>query len=409
MEKVRNLMAMALALSLLAGCGGGFTVPKRPTETEQAQESRAPIEVEQVTGAELSLRLLESECAQYPGKNVILSPLSIEMALAMAANGADGEAEEAVKTLLGMEISDMNALLSAYLKKEDGTLSIANSMWFNQNLSGMVGKAFKRVLEENYRAGEGFFAPHSGEDADEINRWVSEKTNGKIDGIIDANSLTENTLALLINALYFNGKWVDPFKEYQVSEGKFHAADGDQDAQLMSERLGVYFESQGFTGFSKPYRDGYEFIGILPDEEGPADLSKLDIEAFLKSETRAYDVDIRLPKFELEYGASLKETLCGLGLQSLFEDGGMNGVLTEAARAEGGSAYISDVVHKTYMKMYEAGTEAAAVTAVIVYARAAMPEEKEVKEVFLDRPFAFLIRDTASGQIIFCGAVNTVE
>lgn len=409
--KRKSVIALALSLSLLAGCGGGMYVPVNPitpapTGTDQPQE---PVVLEKVTPNGLVLRLLEGEYAQHAGENVILSPLSIEMALGMAANGADGQAKEAVETLLGMDANALNTMLGAYLQKEDDTLSIANSMWFNGELNSLVDQGFKDTLTERYQAGEGAFAPYSEADAAAINDWVKGKTREKIDSIVTPDALTDGTLAILVNALYFGGKWVDPFEEWQVSNGKFHAEGGDQDAELMSQRLDTYFESDGFTGFSKPYRDGYQFIGILPAAEGPVDLSALDIDAFLDSETGTYDVDIQIPKFELDYSASLVATLKNLGLGSLFEPGGLNAMLTDGAVAGGSEAHISDVLHKTYMKMYEDGTEAAAVTAVMMKCTSAMPVEKEVKEVFLDRPFAFLIRDVPTGQIIFCGVINSIE
>ena len=168
---------------------------------------------------------------------------------------------------------------------------------------------------------------------------------------------------------------------------------------------GTYFETEWGTGFAKAYQEGYEFIAMLPKAEGPVDLSVLNIDEFLATRTGAYDVHIKLPKFELEYSTSLTDTLTDLGLGSLFDTGAMNGMLTDEALAGGWGAHVSDVIHKTYMKMYEEGTEAAAVTGVIVVAESvAMP--KEMKEVFLDRPFAFLIRDTTSGQVVFCGIIN---
>ncbi len=410
------MIALALSLSLLAGCGGGMYVPVEPVNSvspvgsEQPEASHPPVELEKVTPNGLVLRLLESEYAQHAGENVILSPLSIEMAMAMAANGAEGQAKEAVETLLGMDVTTLNALLGSYMEREDGTLSLANSVWLNKSMEALVNDCFQNTMTERYHAQQGLFTPYSEADAAAINAWVKEKTREKIDSIVTEDILTDDALAILVNALYFGGKWVDPFEEWQVSDGKFHAETGDQDAQLMFQRLGTYFETGGYTGFAKPYRDGYQFIGILPNEEGPVDLTGLDVDAFLDSETYDYDVDIRIPKFELDYSASLVDTLKNLGLGSLFEECGLSGILTDEAKADDYEAHISDVLHKTYMKMYEEGTEAAAVTAVIVECcRAAIPVEKEVKEVFLDRPFAFLIRDTRSGQVIFCGVINSIE
>lgn len=217
--------------------------------------------------------------------------------------------------------------------------------------------------------------------------------------------MEENALAVLINAIYFDGKWTKPF-EAPARSGSFYTPHRLQEAQLMEE---TYFEYGGFTGFSKSYKDGYEFIGILPDELG-LDLTKLDIDEFLSSETEAYDVDVKIPKFELKYANSLKETLTGLGLGSLFESHAMDGMLTGEALELGDTAWVDDVLHKTYMRMYEEGTEAAATTAVMFrYGSTAFANPRECRQVFLDRPFAFLIRDVDSGRVVFCGAVSSME
>ncbi len=411
MKKIRRLLSLGLCLALLAGCAQMY-VPLNPQVSPVPRPTpgeNTPVALEPVTPNGLVCRLLEVEAAAHTGENVILSPLSIEMALAMAANGADGAAREALQTLLGMDAGQLNALLAPYLQKGDKTLSIANTMWFNGGLNDLVAQDFKDTLSAAYAAGEGAFTPGSQQDADAINGWVKEQTRDKIDSIITPDALAADTLALLINALYFDGKWVDPFQDWQVSDGQFHGPSGDMDAKFMEERLSIYFENDWATGFAKDYEEGYEFIGILPRAEGEVDLSGLDLDSLLGSRTGAYDVDICLPKFEVEYAASLRSTLCQLGLGSLFEGGALNGMLTEAARADGSEAHVSDVLHKTYMKMYEEGTEAAAVTAVIVECTsAALPVERQVKQVYLDRPFAFLIRDTQSGQVVFCGVINEV-
>lgn len=409
----KKLLVSVLALALLAGCGGklyapvGILDPKSPENSPKP--SGEPVVLEKVTPNGLVLRLMELEKGKAPEGNVILSPLSIEMALAMASNGGAGEAAEAMETLLGMGPEQLNSLLGPYLLKEDNTLSIANSMWFNESMKGLVKADFQETLRTVYAAGEGTFTPGSQADADAINGWVKEKTHDKIDSIIGKDSLTQDTLALLINALYFNGKWTDPFEAWQVYDETFHAPAGDREAKLMDGWEEDYFETEWGTGFAKAYEDGYEFIGLLPKAQGAVDLLGLNIDEFLASRTGAYDVHIKIPKFELEYATSLVDTLSGLGLGSLFSAGSLNGLLTDEALAGDWEVHVSDVIHKTYMKMYEEGTEAAAVTGIVMEATAAMPVERETKEVFLDRPFAFLIRDTQSGQVVFCGIINSVE
>lgn len=420
--KRNAVVSLLLAFSLLSGCAAGAAEPsgippetldpqwreeglaiQDPAEPVESLASPDAAEAGETSANALAMALLREECAQKEG-NVILSPLSIQTALAMASEGASGEAREALEAL------GLTGEQSGRLSQTDGdsVLSIVNSMWFNEKLSGKVSQGFKDILTSEYGAEEGFFAPGSDASVNEINGWVKEKTHEKIDSIVTKDALSENSLAVIINALYFDGKWTEPF-ERQARPDKFYTPHGIETAQLMADQVKTYFAHGGFTGFSKSYEDGYEFIGILPEELG-LDLGALDIDAFLSSETREYDVDVEIPKFELEYSNSLRETLTELGLGSLFEEGSMNGMLTDEAVALGDFAQVDDVLHKTYMKMYEAGTEAAAVTGVIyTYSTTAVAPRREVKRVFLNRPFAFLIREVDSGRIVFCGAVNSVE
>lgn len=405
MKNANKILAPVLALTLLAGCGG-ITIPAGPTGSDDPGKER--VQVEKVTPNGLVLRLLELEGSKNEGENVILSPLSIQMAMAMAANGASGQAAEDVEKLLGMDTATLNAMLSAYLKREDDTLSIANSMWFNESLDHLVNGDFKDTLKREYHAGEGSFLPGDPASARAINDWVKEKTKGRIDSIVDADSLSRDMLAILINALHFDGRWADPFEKDQVTDGLFTAGTEKQEARFMCQWVSDYYETDYAVGFSKAYEDGYEFVAVLPKEEGGVEPDKLDLDAFLSSRTREYEVSIRIPKFELEYAASLSDTLKALGLEKLFETGGLNGVLTGEAVAGGSEAHISDVIHKTYIRMYEEGTEAAAVTGVMVECTSmAMP--RQVKQVWLDRPFAFFIRDTSCGQIVFCGVIHSLE
>ncbi len=410
----KKLLVSVLALALLSGCGGELYAPAGILGSKEPQSSSKllgePVALEQITPNGLVLRLMKLESQKAQASNVILSPLSIEMALGMAANGAAGEAAGAMETLLGMDAGQLNSLLGPYMAREDETLSIANSMWFQMDLKDWLNKDFLNTLSEVYGAQEGVFTPGSQAAADSINGWVKEKTRGKIDSIVSVDSLTEDTLGILINALYFNGKWAEPFEDWQVSEELFHAPGGDQKAQFMSQWLGTYFETEWGAGFAKDYEDGYEFIGLLPREEGPVDLSLLNIDELLATRTGAYDVEIKLPKFELEYATSLVDTLTELGLGSLFEGHSLDSMLNDGALSGGMEAHISDVIHKTYMKMYEEGTEAAAATGIVVECTsAAVLVEREKKQVYLDRPFAFLIRDTQSGQVVFCGIISSVE
>lgn len=401
--KFRSILSLLLSGALLAGCGASDP-PAGPAESDLPEISVPPAE-EPLTANGIAGRLLALESAGRPEENVILSPLSIEMALAMTANGAGGAAEEALTGLFGRTAEELNAVLGGD-RPGDDTLFIANSMWYNQELAGEMDEAFRSLLSDVYGAREGSFRPGSAASAREINAWVSQATRGRINSIVEQSDLTRDTLALLVNALYFDGRWTDPFTGSQVRQGQFTSAGGGlSETEFMSGQVNDYFETGQAVGFAKAYENGYEFVAVLPREEESPDLFALDLDAFLDSRTGAYDVAVKIPKFEAEYSASLKRTLKGLGLEALFEDGALNGMLKEDS---GLSAQVSDVIHKTYMRMYEEGTEAAAVTGVIVDAASAPAEPRKVKEVFLDRPFAFLILDRTTGQAVFCGVINEI-
>lgn len=418
------VISLALALSLLAGCAAGAAenpiLPAAPETviTPPVEAVSTPVPTQTVLSAEKSsgrrtLELLNAEYAQADG-NVILSPLSVETALAMASEGAFGEDAEA------MEALGLSGGQGSRLSRDDGdsVLSIANSMWFNEKLDGKVKREFKATLANEYGAEAGFFTPNSPGSVDEINGWVKEKTHEKIDSIVGRDALSDDALAILINAIYFGGEWTEPFEANDVRTDKFYADSKQgvniQTAELMRGAVKTYFETGLATGFSKGYKNGYEFIAILPKAAGAQGLEEvlagLDLDEFLQSRTWEYDVNVAIPKFELEYAHSLKSSLTALGLGSLFEPRALDGMLTPEALELGDTAYVGDVLHKTYMKMYETGTEAAAATAVVIkYGTTAFAAPREYRQVILDRPFAFLIRDMERGQIVFCGAVNSVE
>lgn len=396
--KRNAVLSLALAAALcLTGCGGPTpAVPDRPASAAPVSgEIRAFSSPLDAAG-----RLLALETAQHPGENVILSPLSLELALCMAANGAAGEARTALEALLGGDTDTWNAAAKASLAERDDTLFLANSMWFNEGLKEEVSPSFRAVLSDVYGAEEAFFRPG---DAGALNRWVSRATRKRIAAILTDDALTEDTLAVLVNALYFNGEWTAPFEHGQnVREGTFSGTGGSEDAEFLVGEEHIYFETDRASAFAKPYKNGYEFVGILPKAGGVPDLTCLDLDALLDSRTGEYDVSIGIPKFELTYAASLKETLAGLGLGSLFADGSMNAALREGSAY---TAWVDDVIQKTYLRMYEKGTEGAAATAVVNKCGSAAP--REPKEVFLDRPFAFLI--LGGEQVVFAGTINTLK
>lgn len=347
----------------------------------------------------------------YENDNIMISPLSITMALAMVTNGAKDETRRELEAFIGTNMETYNAfakeIIARFEADEDNDVSLANAIWVKEN-KGKIQDAFKKIIEEDYD-GEIRMAPMSKETVDEINGWVNDKTKGMISDII--NELSPETIAVLVNALYFEAEWDEVYEDYQVAREKFHGfendvdVDVDVDVDMMSSTESIYYENDKATAFAKPYLfNRYSFIGILPKETGDFKLEDLKLDTLLASETDAFDVETKLPKFEFDFSASLVELLKAMGVEQAFSS--ENADFSDMIELEGENAYISNIIHKTRIEVFETGTKAAAVTAIIMETCGLeIMEPKEVKEVFLDRPFAFIIMDNTTHTPLFMGKV----
>ncbi len=348
------------------------------------------------------------------GENIVLSPLSAKLALAMAYNGAAGETEEAMAEVLELEdmsLQEVNAqlgnlMLSLEQADEDVLLEIANSMWANQDFA--LNQDFVERCRDSYDAEVANLDFSDPESPGVINGWVKEKTHDKIEEIV--GDLYPELALILINAVYFNAKWKVPFEESNTEDGDFHLLDGSTIAVPLMRRWGEfsYYEDEGLQVVSLPY--GEESGGrlsmfvVLPQEgagyaEFLASLSEAAWEQWMEMLDER-DGELALPRFKVEYEKELSDPLKAMGMQPAFE-GGLEDVF---ASLGGEKAYISKVLQKTYIDVNEEGTEAAAATSVEMEATAVMPEEVPF-EMIVDRPFFFAIRDNQTGAILFMGSI----
>jgi serpin B len=236
-----------------------------------------------------------------------------------------------------------------------------------------------------------------------INSWVSEQTANRIKDLIPQGSINPMTRLVLTNAVYFNAAWQLPFQKESTLPGAFQRLDGSQTtAPMMKQSVSFgYAEGDDFQAIELPY-DGRELsmLVILPKyakfQQFEQSLNS-NVLGQLVSSLKSRHVDLTMPKFEFEQSLSLKNTLSNMGMATAFTDNadfsGMDGKK---------DLHIQDVVHKAFLSVDENGTEAAAATAVIVGATA-MPVD--VAEMKMDHPFVFLIKDNATGAIIFMGRV----
>lgn len=415
-RRIIGTILMAAVLLSLVACNETLTFNTDNGESEKVDTSN----VYKGTTNDKAMKLLALESARQENKdkNVMISPLSVEMALGMALNGCNDAAKTKMETLLGASTDEINALYLAYMESKaadsentaDGEetertepLYIANSMWFNRSLGKSVDETFTSTLENNYKASTGYFTVGDENAIKEINNWVKEKTKGTIDSIVNDDSLSADILALLINTIYFNGKWSEPFHEQSVKQEDFTLQDGStQQVDIMNGKVTEYYENSKATAFGKSYIEGYKFIGILPKSDEEIDITDLELDNLLRTRTSDYDVKIKIPKFEFDYSTSLVESLTNLGIGDLFTPGSMSKVVTD----DGEDLGVSDIIHKTHIRMYENGTEASAVTSIGITRMSALVKQREEKQVYLDRTFVFLIVDEESNSILFTGVVN---
>jgi serpin B len=356
--------------------------------------------------------------------NLFYSPHSISVALAMTYAGARGStAEQMADTLEFLLEQDrlhpaFNWLDAELASRGEGAqgkdgegfrLNIVNAIWGQKDYEFLSG--FLDVLAENYGAGLRIldFVTEPEESRITINDWVSDQTEDRIKDLIPQGAIDALTRLVLTNAIYFNAAWEYTFDEDITADGPFYLLDGGQVTVPMMKQTEAfgYTDGEGYQAVELRYDVGelpdgkpLSMVIILP-EDGQFEVFEEELQAQkvnnIIGDLQVTEVALTMPKFEFESEFSLKDTLAEMGMPVAFSGAadfsGMTGNLGLA---------IADVLHKAFVSLDEAGTEAAAATAVIV-GETAMPAEPT--EVTIDRPFIFLIRDIETGAILFVGRV----
>jgi serpin B len=407
------LMVMVMVgLGACSPTGGGVIQSDKPHET--APKVGATDLDTLVNGNNAFAFDLYQELKSEEG-NLFYSPYSISMALAMTYAGARTETETQMADALDFLLAQdrlhpaFNELALELDSRGEGAqgkdgegfrLNIVNAIWGQKDYNFLTD--FLDVLAVNYGAGlrvlDFMGAPE--ESRVTINDWVADQTEGRIEDLIPPGLINSLTRLVLTNAIYFNAAWLNPFDEDITRDGDFYLLDGSQVTVPMmsqSEHLG-YAEGDGYVAVELPY-DGEELsmVILLPDsgqfEAFESSLSAEPVAGIIES-LDYREVDLTMPKFEFDSEFSLSAALSALGMPIAFTTGadfsGMTG---------NHDLYIADVVHQAFVSVDEAGTEAAAATAVVMELTA-IPD---VVEVTVDRPFIFFIRDIETGTILFVG------
>lgn len=360
----------------------------------------------------LAVQLFSAINAQAENKNVLISPLSIQIALTMATNGAQGETKAQLEELLGggMPIEELNKYLYTYvnsLPNDDGyLLDVDNSVWFRDAEQFTVNDEFL-ATNKGYFDAEAYKAPFDDTTVSDINGWVSNNTDGMINEIVER--IDEETLMFIINTVLLDAEWSVKYDKIAVKDGEFTTEDGAvQSVEMMGSMENAYIETENATGFKKNYKYGkYSFVALLPNEGVSVSelVSGLDANELLYAlENVSYEAVLtKMPKFSTEYSLEMNEVLKGIGITDMFD--GMLADFSSLGEYQNGNIFVSRVIHKTAISVCENGTKAAAVTSVYLDGGSAPTKPKEV---ILDRPFVYMIIDSETNLPIFIGTLTSV-
>ena len=372
-------------------------------------------------GNGMAFRFLDQ---MFEGKDLVLSPLSLQYALSMAANGASGETLQEIIDFLGYGEEGIDAL-NAYCKilleqlpavDLNVTLKLTDALLVNE-LYPLLDSFRKTVQDCYYAAVENMPFSDAEKVAARINEWAKRNTNGFIDKMMEASDISPTAAAYLMNALYFKAKWqgseYDPmFEEYSTSDFDFTLSNGSkrQLPMMQNMRHHSYAEMDGYKVLALPYEDGKFFMYILlPDENDLGGLLKKLTETpwktILSSFKHDAEVYVRLPKFDIENKFILNDALKELGVKKAFEQGIAEFGSMFSPEAGLVDVWINKVIQKARISVAEWGTEAAAVTVVAMNAEGAALHEDPPKRVYFyaDHPFVFIIGESTSGTILFEG------
>lgn len=411
---MNKIIAVLLSLLVMGGTMSGIETDNGQTEVNTTAEA--------ITVSKSASFTDKLYSAMPKDKNYMYSPFSIKSALAMAANGANGSTKSEILDVLGIENLDTyNEEMKSTIEKYSATdllrFDISNSIWLNtDNAHYDFSKDYIDTIGKFYGGEVG--KVNNKNALPEINGWVNKKTNGKIPSIINDSSFD----AALINAIYFKAKWDDTFSKKLTKPDIFTDRNGKKSeiAFMNDTRKIPYGELDGVKVVELEYMTRSSDTDASGEEIKSISLDNTNVSMFVlltdgeitepeKIVSEVYDemtlrkVRLSLPKFKIEYSAQIAKTLKALGIKSAFANADFSRMFDEKT-----DTAISDIIHKTFIEVDEDGTEAAAVTAVVMVGSAA-PRPEEIIDFKADHPFTFLIRDNKSGETLFIGEYAFAE
>jgi serpin B len=410
------MLGLTALSGLLAACGGGGASAAAEARSDKPRQSAPQVAADDLRAFAAGHNSFGLALYRLlGGGNLFFSPYSIAQVLTMTSAGARGQTAQQMAQALHSAFPQerlhpaANALDQALISRgagEDGfRLEIANSIWGQQGF--VFQPDFLDTLATNYGAGLRLLdfktAPEPSRAT--INAMIAQQTHDKITDLLPAGSIKDLTRLVLANAIYFNAKWVTPFAKESTRDGTFNPDQGGAvTTPMMTNQANYsYMAGQGYQAITLPYRGGVSMLVLVPDA-GQLSAFEAGLDAARLQTTldglATREIVLTLPKFEYHSESiSLRSQLSALGMADAFDPDAADFSGMDGKR----DLFISDGFHKAMVRVDEDGTEAAAATAVNMQATSAMREPPLT--LTIDRPFVFLIRDDATGALLFIGRI----
>lgn len=360
--------------------------------------------------------------------NAVVSPVSVAIALTMAGSGAKGETLNEFTKLLGSDMPGMQDFVEVYVNEvnsnSESGIKLANSVWFNAQKGRLnINTHFENLCKTRFAA-DIFKEEFSNATADRINEWIRAETDGQIDRVIE--EIPDAAVAYLINTVLFEAEWSGVYTSRDVVPNSlFTTADGRKQSVTMLKSTEpvndiVNFKLGKTEVLCKSYKNGYEFVAMLPNEGVSIEkaLDSFSGNEFVTAVTKTnvnekgeflygiHPLNVYLPKFEFECKFRLSDTLKAMGMTKAFS--GRDADFTDMATSSRGNIFINEVFHNTYIKFDEKGTKAAASTAVEMFDECVSEAPQDTRTLKFDRPFIYVIV-SPDGVPLFAGTVTDFD
>ncbi len=403
---------------ILSGCSSGLQILDENTKGQLSKDK--------LTEAYWNLTQSSIKYASSCDTNVLISPASLYIALTMLTMGTDSTTCRQLEDFLcvGSEKADLVSYAQTLinLSRQDDSLKNANSLWLNDlQVHGLVfNQLYSQFLLEHYDAD--FKKCKFNENTfEEINLWVTKKTDGKIKNMFEKDSINSESFMILLNAMSFDSQWdIEYLPQYINSKGKFKNNDGSlSTATILSSTEPLYLSSDEATGFLKYYKDKkYALMAMLPNEEIPLsdfinNLSLNELYSFYKS-SKNIDVNVKIPCFTNEYSIELKNYLEEMGVSEVFTEQSDFKYLLSSETYDAISTddkkmiYVNRVLQKSTIDLNDKGTSVASSTAIMLLDSALDTKNTQNPMVYLNRPFIYAIINIEEGIPVFIGTVDSL-